>query len=100
MLRPGEVGPPATDMSLYNTLADILRQADPQANPIPMLIPAVTDARTFAQLGIQTYGFTPMQLPAEFNFSKTVHAADERIPVATMAFGSNAIYDVLRRFGE
>jgi acetylornithine deacetylase/succinyl-diaminopimelate desuccinylase-like protein len=40
----------------------------------------VTDSRFFAQLGIQTYGFMPMRLPADFPVLKIIHAADERIP--------------------
>jgi acetylornithine deacetylase/succinyl-diaminopimelate desuccinylase-like protein len=60
----------------------------------------VTDARFFSQLGIQTYGFTPMQLPTDFKFTELAHAANERIPVEAMDFGTQAIFDVLKRFGE
>jgi acetylornithine deacetylase/succinyl-diaminopimelate desuccinylase-like protein len=60
----------------------------------------VTDARFFSRLGIQTYGFLPMALPENFNFIQTIHAADERIPVESVGFGANAIYELLRRFGE
>ena len=37
-----------------------------------------------------------MQLPADFNFSATIHAADERIPVEAVDFGSRAIHQVLQ----
>ena len=47
---------------------------------MPLLLTAVTDGRFFSRLGIQTYGFTPMKLPADFSFQQVVHAADERIP--------------------
>ncbi len=30
-------------------------------------------------------------------FTETIHAADERIPIAAMDFGTNAIYEALRR---
>ena len=89
-------GPSEPDMGLYDTLAGILRKADPGGTPIPMLMPAVTDGRFFSRLGIQTYGFLPMLLPEGFIFTQTIHAADERIPVAAMEFGTNAIYEVLR----
>ena len=92
-------GPPAANMALFDTLAGILREADPQGVPIPLVLPAVTDARHFARLGIQTYGFLPMQLPPEFNFSATIHAADERIPAAALDFGTAAIFKLLSRFG-
>ncbi len=94
-----EPGPAAPDMGLFGTLAGILRAADPQGIPTPMLLSGVTDGRFFARLGIQTYGFLPMRLPPEFNFSATIHAADERIPVEALRFGADAIYQALGRFG-
>jgi acetylornithine deacetylase/succinyl-diaminopimelate desuccinylase-like protein len=92
--------PAEPDMGLFDTLADILREADPGSKPVPMLLPAITDGRFFSRLGIQTYGFLPMNLPAEFNFTETMHAADERIPVEAVVFGIDAIYKALQRFGK
>ena len=86
-------------MGLFDTLAGILREADPDGIPVPLLFPAITDARFFSRLGIQTYGFLPMKLPAGFNFNETVHAADERIPAEALSFGAGAIYKALQRFG-
>jgi acetylornithine deacetylase/succinyl-diaminopimelate desuccinylase-like protein len=94
--------PPAAatpDMGLFPTLSAILREADPEALPIPYLLPAVTDGRYFARLGIQTYGFLPMSLPEDFDFYSSIHAADERVPVAALDFGTDAVYKVLQRFG-
>lgn len=88
------------NMGLFDTLADILRKADPEGIPIPLLLTAVTDGRFLSRLGIQTYGFTPMQLPVDFNFSETIHAANERIPVQAVEFGTDAIYEALKNFGE
>jgi acetylornithine deacetylase/succinyl-diaminopimelate desuccinylase-like protein len=92
-------GPTAVDMGLFETLVDVLRELDPDGIPIPLLLFGVTDARFFARLGIQTYGFIPMQLPEAFNFVQTIHAPDERIPVAALEFGTTAIYSVLQRSG-
>jgi len=93
-------GPPASDYGMFDTLAGILEQADPGAAAIPLLIPGVTDGRFFARLGIQTYGFTPMRLPAGFNFWQGVHGADERVPVDGIQFGADAIYRALERYGD
>jgi acetylornithine deacetylase/succinyl-diaminopimelate desuccinylase-like protein len=92
-------GPPEPDMGLFNILADVLEEADPGGIALPMLLPAVTDGRLFSRLGIQTYGFTPMKLPEDFKFFDLAHAADERLPVEVMDFGTNAVYSVLQRFG-
>ncbi len=39
-----------------------------------------------------------MKLPADFNFFKMIHAADERIPLDAVAFGAEAIYELLNRY--
>ena len=67
--------------------------------PIQVALSGVSDARFFSRLGIQTYGFLPMQLPEGFNFLQTIHAPDERIPVEALEFGTNAIYTLFQRFG-
>jgi acetylornithine deacetylase/succinyl-diaminopimelate desuccinylase-like protein len=85
---------------MFDMLAGILEQADPGAAAVPLLIPGVTDGRFFARLGIQTYGFTPMRLPAGFNFWQGVHGADERVPVDGIQFGADAIYRALERYGD
>ena len=90
---------PEANMGLYGTLADILRESDPGGTPTPMLFPAVTDARLFAKLGIQTYGFTPLKLPPDINFEHLFHAADERVPVKALEFGTEALFKLLQRFG-
>ncbi len=89
-----------SDTGLFKTLADILREADPGATPVPYLLSGVTDGRHFARLGIQTYGFLPMNLPPGWNFVELVHNADERVPTQAVAFGADAIHTALRRFGE
>jgi len=64
------------------------------------MLPGVTDASQFSQLGIQTYGFTPLQVPAGLSFWQLIHGADERIPVEGLEFGVEAIHRLLRQFGK
>jgi acetylornithine deacetylase/succinyl-diaminopimelate desuccinylase-like protein len=99
-LLRSEPCPPEPDMSLFDTLADILREADPEARPTPLLMAGVTDGHHFARLGIQTYGFTPMKMPPGLDFWKLAHGADERIPVEALDFGVEALYKLLQRFGK
>jgi acetylornithine deacetylase/succinyl-diaminopimelate desuccinylase-like protein len=92
-------GPPDPDLTLYDTLAGILRELDPGATPVPLLMSGVTDGRFFATLGIQTYGFLPLRLPEGIRMTELVHAADERVPVAALEFGVEAVYRAIQRFG-
>jgi acetylornithine deacetylase/succinyl-diaminopimelate desuccinylase-like protein len=93
-----EPGPSAPDMGLFDTLSSTLKSLDPSAIPIPYVMAGVTDARFLSLLGIQTYGFTPLKLPDGFNFVSTIHAADERVPVAALDFGVSAIYSAMQKF--
>jgi acetylornithine deacetylase/succinyl-diaminopimelate desuccinylase-like protein len=95
-----EPGPPDPDMGLFDLLADILREADPGGHPGPVMAAGVTDARHLARLGIQTYGFTPLKMPPDLDFWQQVHAADERVPVAALDFGVEALYRLLERYGS
>ena len=91
-------GPESVDLSAFATLAAVLRDADPEGVPIPFVLPAVTDARFFSRLGIQTYGFLPMRFPPEVDFMTLVHAADERIPAGEVEWGTSLIAEAVRRY--
>jgi acetylornithine deacetylase/succinyl-diaminopimelate desuccinylase-like protein len=95
-----EAGPAGLDMGLFDMLGGVLRQLDPQGIPVPYVMPGVTDARFFSQLGIQTYGFVPLKLPEDFNFVGTVHAENERVPAAALDFGTAAIYQAIQQFHQ
>ena len=93
-----EPAPGEPDMGLFGMLSDVLREQDPSARPVPMLLPGVTDGRFFSTLGIQTYGFLPMQMPSDLRFMSLIHAENERLPAAAVEFGTSALERVLERF--
>lgn len=91
-------GPSTPNMGLFDTLGAVIKEFDPQGIAVPYVMSGVTDARFFTKLGIQTYGFTPLQLPDDFSFIGTIHAADERVPVVALDFGVQAIFQAIQRF--
>lgn len=91
-------GPDKIDMGMFKELSSILKEGDKKAIPIPFIVGGVTDARFFSKLGIQTYGFTPMILPDNMDFSKLIHNANERIPVEALHFGTELIYKLITRY--
>lgn len=93
-------GPGEVDWSLFPLLKRTLEEADPGARAVPLLLSGVTDGRHFARLGIQTYGFAPMKLPSDLNFSRLIHAADERIPVEALEFGVQTLRRFFRSYGR
>lgn len=93
-----EEGPSEADMGLFETLGGVLEDADPDGRAIPLLLPAVTDGRHLAKLGIQSYGFTPMNLPDDFAFMDVIHAPDERIPADCVDWGTERVVEAVRRY--
>jgi acetylornithine deacetylase/succinyl-diaminopimelate desuccinylase-like protein len=91
-------GPPEPDLSQLELLSDVLRELDPDGVPVPMLQAGVTDARHLARAGVQTYGFLPLRLPDGFEWTKLIHAADERVPGGALQFGVDAISHVIERY--
>ena len=49
--------------------------------------PAGTDAKCSRKLGIRCFGFSPLRLPPELDFSGMFHGIDERVPVDGLRFG-------------
>jgi len=90
--------PAEPDLTWFDGLGAILRELDPGAIPVPMLQVGVTDGRFFSRLGIQTYGFLPLNLPQDFEFMKLIHAADERVPAAALRFGAEAVGHAIERY--
>lgn len=90
--------PDAAEPDLFDLLADILETADPEGTAIPYLLSGGTDARHLARAGVQSYGFLPMQLPPDFDFMSVVHAADERVPVEAIEFGTDRLTELLARY--
>jgi acetylornithine deacetylase/succinyl-diaminopimelate desuccinylase-like protein len=95
VLLEGEPMPAAVLGPFYQLLAGVLRRADPAGLPLPMLTTASTDARLFASLGITCYGWLPLLAPTGARYQDTLHAANERIPVAGLRSGADCIYQVL-----
>jgi acetylornithine deacetylase/succinyl-diaminopimelate desuccinylase-like protein len=75
------------DGDLVDAMSAALRGEDDGAIPIPYLMSGGTDAKSFSTLGMRCFGFTPLRLPAGFDFLPLFHGIDERVPVEALKFG-------------
>jgi acetylornithine deacetylase/succinyl-diaminopimelate desuccinylase-like protein len=75
------------DGELVDAMTTALKAEDPGALPIPYMMSGGTDAKSFSQLGIRCFGFSPLQLPKGFHFASLFHGIDERVPVDALKFG-------------
>jgi acetylornithine deacetylase/succinyl-diaminopimelate desuccinylase-like protein len=87
------------DLALFDLLGRLLQDRIPGACPVPYLLPASTDGRHLARLGIRTYGYTPMTLPPDVSFFSCIHAANERVPLEAVQFGADVLYDLIQSYG-
>ena len=81
---------------LVKAMADALHEEDPGARAVPYTLSGGTDLKAFSRLGISGYGFAPLRLPEDLDFSGMFHGVDERVPVDSLRFGVR----VLDRFLE
>lgn len=84
------------DGRLVGVLQDAVTAEDPDGTVVPYLLPASTDNKHLARLGIRGYGFVPLRVPADFDVFGQFHAADERVPVDALAFGTRVTARILR----
>jgi acetylornithine deacetylase/succinyl-diaminopimelate desuccinylase-like protein len=61
---------------------------DPDALVAPYLMSGGTDGKHWAKLGIDCYGFAPLRLPPDLDFTALFHGVDERVPVDALQFGA------------
>ncbi|MFF5204957.1 M20/M25/M40 family metallo-hydrolase [Streptosporangium sp. NPDC000396] len=75
------------DGPLVRAMADALLAEDPGAVAVPYTLSGGTDLKAFSQLGMRGFGFAPLRLPADLDFSGMFHGVDERVPVDSLRFG-------------
>lgn len=84
--------------TVVDAMVDALEAEDPDAVVLPYMLGAGTDNKSLSTLGITGYGFVPLQLPDELDFTGMFHGVDERVPVASLAFGSRVLDRLLRTY--
>jgi acetylornithine deacetylase/succinyl-diaminopimelate desuccinylase-like protein len=75
------------DGAIVDAMAAALRSEDPGARPVPYMMSGGTDAKSFSLLGIRCFGFAPLLLPPDLDFSALFHGIDERVPICALKFG-------------
>jgi acetylornithine deacetylase/succinyl-diaminopimelate desuccinylase-like protein len=75
------------DGALVEAMSAALRAEDSGAHPLPYLMSGGTDAKSFSTLGMRCFGFSPLLLPADLDFTSLFHGIDERVPVDGLKFG-------------
>ncbi|HET7328931.1 MAG TPA: M20/M25/M40 family metallo-hydrolase [Nocardioidaceae bacterium] len=76
------------DGALVDAIRDSVQAEDPGSLVAPYLMSGGTDAKHWSRLGIRNFGFAPLRLPADLDFTALFHGVDERVPVDALEFGT------------
>jgi acetylornithine deacetylase/succinyl-diaminopimelate desuccinylase-like protein len=85
------------DGELCDAMIAALLSEDPAGKVVPYCLSGGTDAKSFSRLGIRCFGFAPLQLPPDLDFSGMFHGVDERVPVDALKFGVRVLDSFLDR---
>jgi acetylornithine deacetylase/succinyl-diaminopimelate desuccinylase-like protein len=85
------------DGDVADAITASLLEADPGALVAPYLMSAGTDAKHWKKLGIRSFGFVPLRLPPDLDFTALFHGVDERVPVDALEFGARVLDSFLDR---
>ena len=84
------------DGDLIAAMTEAIEAEDPGARTVPYVLSGGTDAKAIHTLGIRCFGFAPLKLPADLDFTALFHGVDERVPVDAIRFGTRVLDRFLR----
>jgi acetylornithine deacetylase/succinyl-diaminopimelate desuccinylase-like protein len=84
------------DSPTFAAMRAAVQEFAPEGHVVPYCMGGGTDAKQFSRLGITGYGFSPLKLPAGFDYNALFHGVDERVPVEALHFGVRVLDRFLR----
>ena len=88
---------PSSDFSspMFTALAQTVKEIAPEMVTVPYLSTGATDSARLRKLGMQAYGILPF--PMNQDDEDRMHGNDERVPLASLDFGTRLIYGAVSR---
>ncbi|MFS2089727.1 M20/M25/M40 family metallo-hydrolase [Paenarthrobacter nicotinovorans] len=84
--------------NLVDSMIDALHSEDPGAKVLPYTLSGGTDNKSLSKIGITGYGFAPLMLPDELDFTGMFHGVDERVPAESLQFGARVLNTLLSNY--
>jgi acetylornithine deacetylase/succinyl-diaminopimelate desuccinylase-like protein len=84
--------------ALVEAMVGAIETNDPGVPVLPYLLGAGTDNKALATIGITGYGFAPLKLPRDLDFTGMFHGVDERVPLDALVFGQRVLTDLIRTY--
>ena len=90
----GEDSPPSDFGSpMFTSIAESAKALNPSLAVVPYLSTGATDSARLRSWGMQAFGLLPF--PLDQNDEDRMHGNDERIPLASLEFGTKLIYGAI-----
>ena len=86
--------PSSFDTVYFKAIRRVVKARKGSIPVLPSITTGATDLRYFRQLGITSYGFSPIELSREE--LRSMHSIDERISVKAFARGVDAMCELVR----
>ncbi|HKH94818.1 MAG TPA: M20/M25/M40 family metallo-hydrolase [Gemmatimonadaceae bacterium] len=88
---------PASDFNspMFAAIRDAASALDPSLTTVPYLSTGATDSARLRAWGMQAFGLLPF--PMNQDDEERMHGNDERIPLASLEFGTKLIYGTIAR---
>jgi len=79
------------DGALVEAMKSSITSQDPQGKAVPYCLFGGTDDKSFSELGIRGFGFSPLRLTPDLDFAGMFHGVDERVPLEGLKFGTRVL---------
>jgi acetylornithine deacetylase/succinyl-diaminopimelate desuccinylase-like protein len=90
----GEDAPASNfESALFTAIAEAARALDPSLAVVPYLSTGATDSARLRKLGMQAFGVLPF--PMNQDDEDRMHGNDERVPLASLHFGTRLVYGTI-----
>jgi acetylornithine deacetylase/succinyl-diaminopimelate desuccinylase-like protein len=88
---------PSSDIAspMFVAITETVKEIGPAMVTVPYLSTGATDSARLRMLGMQAYGILPF--PMDQDDEDRMHGNDERIPLASLDFGTRLIYGAVSR---
>ncbi|MGO1972285.1 MAG: M20/M25/M40 family metallo-hydrolase [Propionibacteriaceae bacterium] len=96
VIDPGHPTDFSADSPWFGAIRAAILRHDPAAVVVPYCMGGGTDAKSFARLGAECFGFAPRTLDPDGRLGDGMHGVDERVPVASVNGGQAILSDFLR----
>lgn len=83
------------DSEFYMAVSDLCKELTPGAEITPSMMTGASDSQYFRNVGVPSYGFTPLIFDS--NEKGRVHGHDERISIENVRFGLNFMCKLMEK---